>query len=137
MNISLEPFLVFVLLVFLAVMVAVVVWVANRKRGFSLQEKTFFKKRWQDIASLPDGYRAVLEADKLLDYALKKKNYSGTLGEKLKVAATLFSDINGVWWAHKLRNRLAHDVHTRVSAKDTEKALRSFKRALKDLDALS
>lgn len=136
MNISIDPFLIFVVLIFLAMLVAVVVWVVSRRRGFSVQEKMFFKKKWQEITSLPDGYRAVLEADKLLDYALKKMNYSGSLGEKLKVSGTLFSDINGVWWAHKLRNRLAHDVHTQVSAKDTEKALRLFKKALRDLKAL-
>ena len=75
----------------------------------------------------------IIEADKLLDFALKKYGYSGSLGEKLKKAGKLFSDENGVWVAHKMRNKLAHEINFQPSEFEFRSALESFRRALLDL----
>ncbi|EKD64900.1 MAG: hypothetical protein ACD_50C00256G0002 [uncultured bacterium] len=45
----------------------------------------------------------------------------------------MFSDLNGVWFAHKLRNKIAHELDSRVSMGEAKRALAAFKRAFVDL----
>jgi hypothetical protein len=80
---------------------------------------------------------AVLNADKLLDQALKDKGLRGeTMGDRLKSAKDLFTNRNDVWSAHKLRNRIAHESDVRVTYDAARRALGDFKRALKDVGAI-
>ena len=80
---------------------------------------------------------AVLNADKIVDQALRESGVVGeTMGERMKAAANKFSDNNGVWNAHKLRNRIAHETDVNVSYEEARYALSDFKRALKDLGAI-
>lgn len=77
----------------------------------------------------------VLEADKLLDAALKEKGVSGaTMGERMK--ATEWSSANVVWTAHKLRNQIAHEPDVRVDYDTARRALAGFKQGLKDIGAI-
>ncbi|MCA9386883.1 hypothetical protein KC669_02500 [Candidatus Dojkabacteria bacterium] len=60
-----------------------------------------------------DLERALIGADKLLDFALRHKGIKGnTLGERLKNAENHFEKkfYNSIWDAHKLRNKLVHEV---------------------------
>lgn len=80
---------------------------------------------------------AVLNADKLLDHALKERGTRGeTMGERMKSSKDNFSDNNAVWTAHKLRNQIAHEPDASVSYDQARRALAAFKRALKDLGAI-
>lgn len=80
---------------------------------------------------------AVMNADKLLDRALKERGFKGTtMGERMTSASRTFTKREAVWAAHKLRNRLAHEDSVRLNLKITKQALTSFKHALKDLEAL-
>lgn len=108
----------------------------RKKRGFNQTQKRQFLNHWNRLSGGRDLKHAVMEADKLLDLVLNQKGFSGPLGEKLKMAKDIFSDLNGVWFAHKLRNRLAHELNANVSDSDLRMALSNFKRALKDLGAL-
>lgn len=103
---------------------------------YSRQEIVFFQKRWQVIEHEKNSTIALLEADKLLDLALKKKGYGGSMGEKLKKAGYLFSDIDAIWRAHKLRNRIAHEMNVKVSDLEVRKTLYAFRRGLHDIKAL-
>lgn len=79
---------------------------------------------------------AIAEADKLLDMGLKLLNLPGkTMGERLKAAEGLFPEplYNQIWHAHKLRNRLAHEVGVQVSEHEVRTALTSFQWALREL----
>lgn len=105
----------------------------RKKGGFSQSERAIYLASCKRIFSDKDLKRAVMEADKLLDLLLTKKGYGGPLGEKLKRKGELFSDLNGVWTAHKLRNRLAHELHADVSNYEAAAALKSFKKAYRDL----
>jgi predicted RNase H-related nuclease YkuK (DUF458 family) len=58
------------------------------------------------------------------------------MAERMKSGATLFSNRNNVWLAHKLRNRIAHETDVRVSYDDARYALSYFKQALKDVGAI-
>lgn len=80
---------------------------------------------------------AVLNADKLLGQALSELNFKGqTMGEKMKSARNVFSDNNGVWNAHKLRNRIAHETDIVVKYEEAKRALMNFRQALRDLGAI-
>ena len=80
---------------------------------------------------------SILNADKLLDKALVEMGVPGkTMGERLKRIPSKFTDINGVWRVHKLRNALAHEPDFEVSWRQASNALRIYKQALKDLGAL-
>jgi len=79
----------------------------------------------------------VLNADKLLDQALRERGIKGeTMGERMKAAQTTWSNANAVWVAHKLRNQIAHESDVHVSYDDARRALAGFKQALKDVGAI-
>ena len=79
----------------------------------------------------------IIEGDKLLDKAMNEMGLPGkTMGEKLKKSGSRFSDLNGVWRAHKLRNAIAHETDFEVSYKQAVNALAIYKQALMDLGAI-
>lgn len=85
----------------------------------------------------PSYQLAILNADKLLDQALKQKGFEGsTMGERMKSAKTVWSNANNVWTAHKIRNKIAHESDISVSYSQARGSLSAFKQALKDLGAI-
>lgn len=80
---------------------------------------------------------AVVNVDKLLDKAMRELGFKGqTMGERLKNNRARFSDIDGIWIAHKLRNRIAHESGVSVSEREASSALEQLRRGLRDLGAL-
>ncbi len=101
------------------------------------------KARWDEIERMSAAggemnlKMAVMEADKLLDHALKAMAIPGTtLGERLKFAAYKYPNIRNVWNAHRLRNQLAHEASYYLDPSFAKKALRDFKDALRLLNVL-
>lgn len=81
---------------------------------------------------------AVIEADKLVDDALAKAGYSGdTFGDRLSniQPGTLLS-LDGIWWAHKVRNRLAHEVDYFLRYTEARQAIGYFEAALSELQLI-
>ncbi len=82
-------------------------------------------------------YVSVINFDKLLDQALKARGFAGkTMGERMKNSVQLYSDRNGIWTAHKLRNTIAHESDAHISYEQARRALHEFRKALKDLGAI-
>ena len=81
---------------------------------------------------------AVIEADKLLDKALCEMGVPGTtMGDRLKkIGNEKFSQLNSVWYAHKLRNQIAHEPRFRLEYTQARHALATYEQALKDLGAI-
>jgi len=105
--------------------------------------KEQIKKRWQAIELLINkgnemSYKlAVMEADKLLDFTLKAMAMPGKdMGERLKAAGYKYPDIRQVWFAHKIRNQLVHEASYNLHPKIARRAIKSFEKALKDLNIL-
>jgi hypothetical protein len=103
--------------------------------------KPYFQARWQDIQKLcgsEDTWPlAVINADKLVDEALRKANYKGNaMGQRLISAQAVLTNNDKVWVAHKLRNKLVHEDSVRLKKDGVMAALVSFRSALKDLGAL-
>ena len=110
-----------------------IILISRRKRKLTSGEEAFIRNQWRMIGKGQSPKNDILEADKLLDFALEKYGYSGSLGEKLKKASKLFSDKNGVWVAHKMRNKLAHEINFQPSEFEFRLALESFRKVLLDL----
>lgn len=111
-----------------------------RKRPKKL-DQTKFKTKWDAVQSmLPDNKMwplAVIDADKLLDEALKAHKYKGkTMGERLVSAQRDITSNDSVWFAHKLRNKLVHDQEVKLRKSDVKDALLGIRGALKDIGAL-
>jgi hypothetical protein len=100
-----------------------------------------YRSRWLSIEQqLKKGevstYQlCVLNADKLLDHALKELGTKGqTMGERMKV--TKWNNANAVWSAHKVRNQIAHEADITIEYAEARRALAGFKQGLKDLGAI-
>lgn len=101
----------------------------------------YYQKKWLEILARVKTYDgmilAIIDADKLLDEALKKRSYRGkTMGERLVAAQHEISDNDAVWYAHKLRNRLVHEPTIRLRKNEAKNALAGIRQGLKDLGAL-
>jgi len=113
----------------------------TRKPALKLNQNKY-RERWLIITGSVNEEQgtqqlAILNADKLLDQALKERGIKGeTMGDRMKNAKTLFRDNNSVWSAHKLRNRIAHEDNARMTMKQTNNALADFRAALQDMGAL-
>lgn len=125
-----------------AVALLVIVFVASAfaKRPRKLNQP-YYEEKWKALQKhLTDQTTwplAIIDADKLLDHALKARKYKGkTMGERLVAAQRQIQDNDDVWYGHKLRNRLVHEHDVRLKERDVKDALIGFKRALKDLGAL-
>ncbi len=80
---------------------------------------------------------AVIEGDKLLDRAMMEMGIPGkTMGDRLKKVGSNFSSENSIWYAHKLRNQIAHEHGFSVEYNQAKHALRVYRTALKDLGAI-
>lgn len=127
--------IVTIILIFVIADVLIVGYVLFRRfrKKMSKEAKEEIKRSWKKIIREPDHKHAILEADKLLDYALSRMGYKGSLGSKLKRAPSLFRNINDVWAAHKVRNNIAHKINYKVDEKTYKATMLKFKQAFKDL----
>lgn len=134
-----------VIFIFAVLIVAVFIFVAillTGKRGYM-----FNREKYQtDFLAIENKMRkespatwttTIIEADKLLDKAMIEMGVPGkTMGDRLKRRGDKFSNLNGVWRAHKLRNAIAHEAGFEVGYKQALNALEIYKQALKDLGAI-
>lgn len=118
-------------------------FIERTKQGVKHLDVDHYRVKWLAVEQQlerdePTSYHlTVLNADKLLDQALKDRGLKGeTMGERLKSASGMFSNRNNVWSAHKLRNQIAHEADVNVSYDAARQALGSFKQALKDVGAI-
>ncbi len=89
-----------------------------------------------DSDSPNDWKLAIIEADIILDEALKSAGYAGaSLGERLKgITTNQLQSLDDAWQAHKVRNQIAHAgsdfVLTHKLAQDT---IKQYRRAFHEL----
>ncbi len=128
--------LFFFSLTIVAALSFVVVEVMLLNHARKQKRSQFLAKEWNRVHRLVnnDPKHAVVEADKLLEYALCSRRKKVSLGDELKrQGSKLFTDLNGVWRVHKLRNRIVHELGFEITEKDASHALVIFKQALADV----
>ncbi len=122
------------LLTIAAVLVLLLVWILLQKhRRHRTQIAVRAWVQWAEIQKIADASRRVLEAENILDRVLRDIGYQGTFGEKLKRMQQTLPNIDAVWHAHKLRNRIAHEPGTHINNTEAEEALRALEKAMKAL----
>jgi hypothetical protein len=127
-------------IVAVALLLALVLGAGYLQRRPRMLNPEYYQKKWIELQKLCSEKAtwplAVINADKLLDEALKKRHFKGkTMGERLVAAQREFSNNDAVWFGHKLRNKLVHeDVKPKES--DVRQALVGLRQGLKDLGAL-
>jgi hypothetical protein len=103
-----------------------------------------FIKKWKKIKERIDSgieaeaKLALIDADSLLDKALKEQGYSGeSLGERLeKLTVEILPNLSEVLQAHKIRNNIVHDPTYKLNLEEAKNALAIYEKALTNLDVL-
>ncbi|MBU4421619.1 hypothetical protein L6259_03295 [Candidatus Parcubacteria bacterium] len=136
--------LFFILLILLTIGVFVAgFFIIRNLRKPVLPEAASIKQKWEEVQDLAESNAelswkmSVIEADKLMDSALKQAGMRGeTMGERLRFAASRHPKIQNIWEAHILRNDLVHQTDRKITQAEAQKALDKFKQGLKILGAL-
>lgn len=110
-------------------------------RNRRLARTEHLKQRWQRIqrgcGKSEQWPMCIVEADKVLDEALKSAGFKGkSTGERLVAAQRRLTDNDGVWFGHKLRNKIVHEEINRLYKRDVQTALMGIRQALQDLGVL-
>ena len=81
---------------------------------------------------------AIIEADNMMDEVLRTAGFRGqTLGDRLKqITSAQLENIDQIWEAHKLRNRIAHETDFKMNRDLAERALAIYQKTFKDLELL-
>ncbi len=128
--------------VLIGIVVVIAVVLNKRSHGNYSLDKRYFQRRWTKLQKLCSDrklwYKAIVDADNLLDEALKRKHFKGkSTGERLVSAQHYFSSNDSLWFSHKLKNRIEEEDLRKLTKQQTLDALASFKLALTDIEALS
>jgi hypothetical protein len=102
------------------------------------------KKEWAKIESHfykgdeNDLKIAVIEADKLLEEALREAGIRGShLGDRLKnLKPAQLPNLDQVWQAHRLRNDIVHQPTFKLKRDLAERALHIYEETLRDFHLL-
>ncbi len=124
--------------VLVGLFVVAAIWWRRRKRPL---DQVYFQKEWGDLQRLLRNKErwdvALVQADNLLDIALKKNHVRGRrMGERLVKAQRMFTDNDSLWFGHKLRNKIESDPDMKLKETDLRQALMGIRQGLKDLGAL-
>ncbi len=100
--------------------------------------------RWEEILRHLDSVKesewkfAIIEADKLIEEVLRRGGYPGaSLGERLSLMTQdQLQNLDGLWEAHKIRNRIAHDFNYFLRYTEAKHAIEQYRSALKELGAI-
>lgn len=125
----------------LGVIVLVLVLVVLHKRVPRKVPVTDFTDSWKDLQThckdKSTWPQAILEADQLLDKALRRRRYKGkSMGERMVSAQRAISNNDQLWFAHNLAKKVAANSDTRLRETDVKAALFAFRDALRDIGAL-
>lgn len=133
-----------VLVVLIAVpLLLIYLWFRHSRNRVKPQHDAYALKQWKSISKLwgqksPEAYKlAIIEADKLLDYAFKKMQFPGAdFAERLRGACHKYEYLKDIWFAHNLRNDIVHKSYFELSPSAANKALHFYERALDRLGFL-
>lgn len=107
-------------------------------RGGAMQARWDEILRHMDSAKEAEWKFALIEADKLVDDVLRKAGFPGDmLGERLmNIQEGQLTTLDGLWEAHKIRNRLVHDMDYFLRYSEAKRAIEAYEQTLKELGGL-
>lgn len=119
--------LVIGIIIFVLIDILLIVYVFSKRKRVPVELKRVILLRWAEIGRIQDKKMQVVEAEKVLDYVLKAKGYTGSFGDKLKRLQREKQNVQALWVAHKKRNEIAHDIHVTLEDKSHKKAMDAYK----------
>lgn len=127
---------IIICVVLLAIIGLVVYWRLPKKL-----KTTKFVAQWKELqaqlAAKENWPKALADADKMLDYALRKRKFKGkSMGERMVSAQKAISNNDAMWFAHNLNKKLISDPTAKLKEVDVKNALLGYRAALKDIGAL-
>lgn len=123
---------IFLLIGFALLSLAFVIWASLRRRSkIPLLQKAHLLEAWNAAQECSEPSQRVLEAEKVCDAVLRALDYSGTFAEKLQKAGPRLERLDDLWNAHRLRNRIAHEMNVRVSVTQAGNAIRAFESVIR------
>ncbi|MEM6997608.1 MAG: hypothetical protein AAF413_01720 [Patescibacteria group bacterium] len=129
-----------ILITLVLIGIFVLTFVSLSSRKSQQVDKQSYRNSWEKLQQYmldQSTYaRAVTDADKLLDRALKDLKYTGkTTAQRLVSAKKMFSKKDHVWMAHKMSDRVVNE-NLEVTKKQAQAALSAFHKGLVDLDVV-
>lgn len=115
----------------LAIVIGLLALWAMRRRGLSASDSKALLRAWEKAAAHKDLHRKILDADTVICEMLGRLGYQGSMGDRLKKAGPRIRNVQRLWDAHKLRNRIAHEPGFEANASETARALSSFESTLR------
>jgi hypothetical protein len=81
--------------------------------------------------------KALADADKMLNSALKARKFKGkSMGERMVSAQKVITNNDAMWFAHNLYKKVVAEPTIRLKEADVKTALIGYRNALKDIGAL-
>lgn len=102
------------------------------------------QSKWEEICRHIDSSKesdwklAIIEADNLVDNLLKSAGYQGeTMGDRLtNIERGQLPGLEGLWEAHKVRNKLVHDMNYFLRYAEAKRAIQNYENVLRELGAV-
>jgi hypothetical protein len=114
-----------------------------KARSFNPNDLKSVAKKWARLKAKlkganPDELKQIImEADKLVDFALKKRGFIGSdMGGRLKSASAQDYRLQKLWKPHILRNKIAHEPGFVVYPARAKEAMKTFEQGLRNLGML-
>lgn len=106
--------------------------------------KTKIQRKWDSIVedsesdNIEKNHSAVLEAEKLLDNALRAAKLSGeNLESRIRrIPESEMSYKDDIVWVHKLKKKIESERASEVEKEETQRAIYIVQRTLKELDII-
>ncbi len=132
-----QEYLIIFILLILVIAIAVF-FVQSRQKSPEWKEKVMSKlnqlvKRINMAEEHVLITSAVVDADKLMDYCFQKRGLKGkTAGDRLKNAKNMFEYemYDSIWKAHKVRNKIVHEVDYKISDDEAKKHFSTLQKAI-------
>ncbi len=133
-------YIIGILIVIAIAFIAIFTWIISKKRR--VLNKRYFQNKWKQLQSQclnkATWYKAIIDADNLLDEALTKRHFNGkSTGEKLVAAQREFSINKELWSAHNFKKKIVENKITKLNKKETIATLNTFRQALSELGAIN
>lgn len=129
--------IVSLVVVFIAFDIFFIVLVFRNRRKKAKKLKDSVTTWWSKIEAISEPKWQILEIDKLIEEVMKMKGYHGSFGQKAKrFCKTEKVSAEALWYIHKKRNQIAHEIDFSPDEKESKKVLGLAKGILENLKLL-
>jgi hypothetical protein len=106
-----------------------------------IKHRELINKKWSKLLERiksgdeRDLRLAIIEADSLVDEILKEHGHPGDdMGERMKsIHPSEMDNLNNLWEAHKVRNRLAHEADFHLPIDEAKKIIGIYHKTIEEL----